>query len=111
MADQEQAPSTKVIRSKIFNLLVSSLCRLCSAADETQDETVDHLISFCHYIAQSQYKKCHDIIESYIHWMLSWNSGEVLWGSGGSTNLRMFWRAVIVNHMGFYYLHRLKFRK
>ena len=46
------------------------MCRLCSAADET----VDHLISSCLYIAQSQYKKCHNIVAFYIHWMLSWNS-------------------------------------
>ena len=46
------------------------MCRLCNAADET----VDHLISSCLYIAQSQYKKRHDIVAFYIHWMLSWNS-------------------------------------
>ena len=71
MAAQEQALSTNVMRSKIFNLPVSSLCRLCGAADET----MDHLISSCHYIAQSQYKKRHDIVASYIHWMLSQNNG------------------------------------
>ena len=59
------------MRSKIFNLPVSSLCRLCSATDET----VDHLISSCYYIAQSQYKKRHGIVAFYIHWMLSQNSG------------------------------------
>ena len=71
MAAQEQALSINVMRCKIFNLPVSSLCRLCGAADEN----VDHLISSCHYIAQSQYKKHHNIVASYIHWMLSWNNG------------------------------------
>ena len=55
MTAQEQALSTNVMRSKNFNLPVSSLCRLCGSADET----MDHLISSCHYIAQSQYKKYH----------------------------------------------------
>ena len=71
MAAQEQALSSNVMRSKIFNLPVSSLCRLCGATDET----VDPLISSCHYVAQSQYKKRHNTVASYIHWMLSQNNG------------------------------------
>ena len=37
---------------------------MCHAADET----IDHLISSCSYIAQTQYKKRHDLVASYIHW-------------------------------------------
>ena len=32
---------------------------------------IDHLISSCSYIAQTQYKKRHDLVASYIHWNLT----------------------------------------
>ena len=70
MAAQEQALSTSVVKSKIFNLPISSLCRLCGAVDES----VDHLVSSS-YIAQSHYKKHHNVVASYIHWMLPRNAG------------------------------------
>ena len=61
------------MKKKIYNLPVSSLCRLCSAADET----VDHLVNSCPYIAQLQYKRRHDVVAPYIHWIsvIAWNAG------------------------------------
>ena len=66
-AAQEQAITTNVMNKKIFKLSVSPLCRLCHSADET----IDHLISSCSYIAQTQYKKRHDLVASYVHWNLA----------------------------------------
>ena len=65
-AAQEQ-PITTNVMSKIFKLSVSPLCRLCCSADET----IDHLVSGCSYIAQTQYKKRHDLVASNIHWNLA----------------------------------------
>jgi len=48
----------------------SPLCHLCNSAEET----VDHLVSSCPYIAQTEYKKWHDQVARYIHWKLSWFS-------------------------------------
>ena len=67
LAAQEQTITTNVMSNKIFKLPVSSLCRLCHSADKT----IDHLVSSCSYIAQSQYKKRHDLVVSYIHWNLT----------------------------------------
>ena len=66
MAAQEQALATNTIKNKIHHLPVSPLCHLCHSCDET----VDHLISSCSYIAQSQYKARHDQVASFVHWQL-----------------------------------------
>jgi len=63
----EQAITTNVMNNKIFKLPVLPLCRLCQSADKT----IDHIISSCSYIAQSQYNKRHDLVASYIHWNLA----------------------------------------
>ena len=67
LAAQKKMITTDVVNSKIFKLSVSPLCRLCHSADEA----TDHLISSCSYIAQTQYKKRHDLGASYIHWNLA----------------------------------------
>jgi len=51
------------VKSQIFHLPVFSLCCLCHSTDET----IDHLISSCSFLVQSQYKKRHDVVASYIH--------------------------------------------
>ena len=66
MAAQEQALATNVVKSRIHQLPVSPLCRLCHSCDET----VDHLTSSCSYIAQSQYKARHDQVALFVHWHL-----------------------------------------
>ena len=60
---QEQATITNVMNNKIFKLSVSPLCRLCHSADEV----LDHLISSCSYINQTQYKKRSDLRSFLIH--------------------------------------------
>jgi len=55
------------MRAKISHLDHSPLCHLCNSADET----VDHLISSCSYIAQTEYKRQHDKVPRYIHWKLA----------------------------------------
>jgi len=66
---QEQALTTNVMRAKIFHLDHSPLCCLCNSADEM----VDHLVSSCSYIAQTDYKRQHviDQVARYIHWKLA----------------------------------------
>jgi len=68
MAAQEQALATNVVKNKIHHLQVSPLCRLCHSCDET----VDHLISGCSCIAQSQYKARHDQVALFVHWHLQY---------------------------------------
>ena len=63
MAAQEQALTTNVIKSQIFHLPVSTLCRFCHSADET----IDHFISSCTFLVQSHYKKRHNVVASYMH--------------------------------------------
>jgi len=62
-AAQEQAVTTNIMKRRIFHLDVSPLCRLCGAADET----INHLINSCSYIAQTAYKKRHDLVAKFIH--------------------------------------------
>ena len=67
-AAQEQAISTNIIKSKIYvQTNISPLCWLCRQSNET----IDHLISSCSYIAQTAYKHKHDQVAKFIHWKLS----------------------------------------
>ena len=71
MAAQEQALTTNIIKNRIHHLSVSPLSRLCHSCDET----VDHLISGCSHLAQSQYKARHDQVASLVHWHLRKSAG------------------------------------
>jgi hypothetical protein len=42
-------------------------CRIC----ETEGETIEHIISSCTVLAQSEYKKRHDIFAKIIHMNLA----------------------------------------
>ncbi|XP_053106345.1 uncharacterized protein LOC128325024 [Hemicordylus capensis] len=64
LAAQEQALRTNAIRAKVVKSTTNSKCRLCKEADET----VDHLISCCKKIAQTDYKQRHDKVAGMIHW-------------------------------------------
>ncbi|XP_053114405.1 uncharacterized protein LOC128328439 [Hemicordylus capensis] len=64
LAAQEQALRTNAIRAKVKKSTTNSKCRLCKEADET----VDHLISCCKKIAQTDYKQRHGKIAGMIHW-------------------------------------------
>ena len=63
-AAQEKVLTTNVMRANFFDLDHFPLCHLCNSADET----VDHLVSSCSYIAQTEYKRRYDQVAFYIHW-------------------------------------------
>ena len=63
MAAQDQAIRTNAIKAKTFS---DSKCRLC----KVKEETIDHLVSSCKKIAQTDYKERHDKVASMLHWNL-----------------------------------------
>ena len=66
IAAQDQALSTNAIKANIYKLKISPMCRLCG----TKEETVDHLVSCCSTIAQTDYKGRHDRVAAMLHWSL-----------------------------------------
>ena len=64
MAAQSQSVRTNAIKDKIEKSQGDSRCRLCKKTDET----VNHLLSECPKLAQSEYKNCHDNVAKGIHW-------------------------------------------
>ena len=66
MAAQEQSLRTRKIMHDIDHRNVDSKCRLCGE----KDETVEHLVSACSKLAQTEYKARHDKVASIIHWKL-----------------------------------------
>ena len=66
VAAQDQVLSTNAIKVKIYNQSGSPMCRLCGV----KEETVDHLVSCCEKIAQTDYKGRHDRVATLIHWSL-----------------------------------------
>lgn len=69
MAAQDQALRTNAIKAKIDKTTADSKCRLC----KEKEETVDHLISACSKIAQTDYKDRHNKVAAMIHWNLCKN--------------------------------------
>ena len=66
IAAQDQALRTNAIKTKIDHQEGSHLCRLCGQ----KEETVDHLVSSCSKIAQTDYKGRHDRVAANLHWSL-----------------------------------------
>jgi hypothetical protein len=66
MAAQEQSLRTRKIMHDIDHRNVNPKCRLCGK----KDETVEHLVSACSKLAQTEYKARHDKVASIIHWYL-----------------------------------------
>ena len=66
MAAQDQALRTNAIKTKIDKTANDSKCRLC----KEKEETVDHLVSACSKIAQTDYKDRHNKVASMLHWNL-----------------------------------------
>ena len=64
MAAQEQAIRTNVIKAKIDKTQEESKCRMCGRVDET----VNHVLSECSKMAQTEYKRRHDWVGNRIHW-------------------------------------------
>ena len=66
MAAQDQAIRTNAIKAKIDKTSSDSKCRLC----KVKEETIDHLVSSCSKIAQTDYKERHNKVASMLHWNL-----------------------------------------
>ena len=66
MAAQEQSLRTRKIMHDIDHRTIDPKCRLCGG----KDETVEHLVSACPKLAQSEYKLRHDKVASIVHWHL-----------------------------------------
>ena len=69
MAAQDQALRTNAIRAKIDKTTEDSQCRLC----KEKEESVDHLVSSCSKIAQTDYKERHNKVATMLHWNLCKN--------------------------------------
>ena len=65
-AAQDQSLRTNVMKARIDKSHVSSMCRMCNAAEET----VFHIVSECRVHAQTEYKGRHDKLAKVIHWDL-----------------------------------------
>lgn len=66
IAAQDQALRTNAIKVKIDKQKGTAMCRLCGE----KEETVDHLVSSCSKIAQTDYKGRHDKVAANLHWSL-----------------------------------------
>ena len=66
IAAQDQALRTNYVKHKIDKDPVSPLCRLC----KDKNETVDHILSCCKKLCQSEYKRRHDQVAAAIHWSM-----------------------------------------
>jgi Reverse transcriptase (RNA-dependent DNA polymerase) len=66
MAAQEQSLRTRKIMHDIDHRNVNPKCRLCGE----KDETVEHLVSACSKLAQTEYKARHDKVAALLHWRL-----------------------------------------
>ena len=70
-AAQEQALSTNAVKAHIYKTPRSARCLLCGSFDET----INHLVSRCTFLAQKEYKSRHDRVASHVHWMLAKQAG------------------------------------
>ena len=66
MAAQDQAIRTNAINAKVDKTFSDSKYRL----GKVKEETIDHLVSICSKIAQTDYKEWHNKVASRLHWNL-----------------------------------------
>ena len=66
MAAQSQPLTPNAIKTKINKTKSDPSCRLY----KKNDETVNHLLSECPKLAQTEYKRRHDNVAKGIHWDL-----------------------------------------
>ena len=71
MACQDQVITTNSMKVNVFHQPGSAKCRLCGS----HNATVDHLLTSCHVLAQSCYKKHHDAVAQIVHWELAKRGG------------------------------------
>ena len=63
---QEQALRVNAIKNSIYKTSDTPLCRLCNE----KTESMTHIVSACSILAKSQYRKRHDKVGTYVHWLL-----------------------------------------
>ncbi|KAJ7331923.1 hypothetical protein JRQ81_014103 [Phrynocephalus forsythii] len=68
-AAEEEAIRTNAVKARIEKSTESPTCRLCKEADET----IDHILSCCKKIAQTDYKQPHNVVAQVVHWNLCQN--------------------------------------
>jgi hypothetical protein len=67
-AIQDRVINTRNYKKHIYGLQsIIDKCRICG----TEGETIEHIISSCTVLAQSEYKKRHDIFAKIIHMNLA----------------------------------------
>jgi hypothetical protein len=67
-AIQDRVINTRYYKNHICGLQsITDKCRICG----TEGETIEHIISSCTVLAQSEYKKRHDIFAKIIHMNLA----------------------------------------
>ena len=66
IAAQDQALRTNYIKFRIDKTATSPMCRLC----HNKSETIDHVLSGCPKLSQSEYKRRHDNVAAAIHWCM-----------------------------------------
>ena len=69
LAAQDQSISTRVYQTRILKNGADPNCRLCTE----KEETVDHIISACPTIVNTEYLQGHDRVARFIHWTLCTN--------------------------------------
>ena len=65
-AAQEQALQVNVIKYSIHKTSNNPLFRFCNEKTESRA----HIVSACSVLAKSQYRKRHDKVGTYVHWLL-----------------------------------------
>ena len=66
LAAEKQALNTSSVKARIYHLQENDKCRLCGDASEN----VTHIVSGCKKLAQKEYKRRHDKVACFIHWLL-----------------------------------------
>ena len=69
LAAQDQSISTRVYQTRILKNDTDPNCRLCTG----EEEIVDHIISACPTIVNSEYMQRNDRVAKFIHWTLPKN--------------------------------------
>jgi trehalose-6-phosphatase len=70
-------------------------CRICG----TEGETIEHMISSCTVLAQSEYKKRHDIFAKIIHMNLAVKFNLIIHNHLIFINQRFVWKMTITNYI------------
>ena len=66
LAAQDQGLATRVYQVEIFKNGADPRCRLCTHSEET----IDHMVSGCPTIVNTDYLQRHDRVAKFIHWTL-----------------------------------------